>query len=716
MGVLTGIEILGIAGMLLALSWMFVRSAVPQFYLIDAAAADKLMSPADIGVKKWQLKLLASSAILGRLIPFPMALLFLPVTRGSPILRMVDVPFEQAVKYHRWLGHLTMLLVSAHGITYAIFAGSINSVYLLGEWKDNGISNLAGVIAMLAGTVMWVTSVPLMRKRFFNVFYSMHHLYLVYFAFSVWHVGWSQAGEFLGAIFLFFVDRFLRFVQSRRPVTGVSARLLPSGVIELSIPTHAGFRHNALSFMFLNIPGVSRIEWHPFSTTSSPLDGSSQMSVCIKPIGDWSLSLLTKLFSSSSAAPKSAQTSRTQISSSEKSATMSCPFAIGHLFAEGPYGHESNYFLRYRYLLLIGGGVGITPFLAILRDLLKRHELRQAGLPIDVQLIWCVRRRSELEVLSEIRCPSKLQPVLPGDYGAGIGIRDTQLSITVKGFITERSKEQPDGSNNSSTEAAVCQSDNTILIESPLAIKSECHASKSSHNNLSLSPVIPSKNPWMAAVIFASATGFVLISGLFHLYVVTPSICCSSDSSSRSSSSISSKNGGSSTKPNFPTALEVFLLFVSMFVGIVICGGGVILAWSKKQGYKQNALPCTAASALTMQMSKPAATNNREAAIAATRMNIQETAALDLVDVEANAVCEESLLDQCTIAQGTRPDFSEIFNGAAVKYQGEDVGVLVSGPEGLKASVAAECRRQNFTKPSWSNSTHFHFHSISFNL
>jgi hypothetical protein len=53
MGVLTGIEILGIAGMLLALSWMFVRSAVPQFYLIDAAAADKLMSPADIGVKKY---------------------------------------------------------------------------------------------------------------------------------------------------------------------------------------------------------------------------------------------------------------------------------------------------------------------------------------------------------------------------------------------------------------------------------------------------------------------------------------------------------------------------------------------------------------------------------------------------------------------------------------------------------------------------------------
>jgi hypothetical protein len=59
---------------------------------------------------------------------------------------------------------------------------------------------------------------------------------------------------------------------------------------------------------------------------------------------------------------------------------------------------------------------------------------------------------------------------------------------------------------------------------------------------------------------------------------------------------------------------------------------------------------------------------------------------------------------------------SQRFSMVAVKYQGDDVGVLVSRPEGLKASVAAECRRQNFTKPSWSNSTHFHFHSISFNL
>jgi hypothetical protein len=44
----------------------------------------------------------------------------------------------------------------------------------------------------------------------------------------------------MGPIFLFFIDRFLRMVQSRRQVAGVSARVLPSGLVELKIPKQPG--------------------------------------------------------------------------------------------------------------------------------------------------------------------------------------------------------------------------------------------------------------------------------------------------------------------------------------------------------------------------------------------------------------------------------------------------------------------------------------------
>lgn len=51
---------------------------------------------------------------------FCVAFLFLPVTRGSLLLRLIDIPFEHATRYHVWLGHLTMLLFTLHGLLYVV--------------------------------------------------------------------------------------------------------------------------------------------------------------------------------------------------------------------------------------------------------------------------------------------------------------------------------------------------------------------------------------------------------------------------------------------------------------------------------------------------------------------------------------------------------------------------------------------------------------------
>ena len=65
----------------------------------------------------------------------------------------------------------------------------------------------------------------------------------------------------------------------------------------------------------------------------------------------------------------------------------------------------------------------------------------------------------------------------------------------------------------------------------------------------------------------------------------------------------------------------------------------------------------------------------------------------------------EILIKFCTCA--------DMFDAAATKCEGEEVGVLVCGPQGLQESVASECSSQNF-KSHWK--TQFHFHSVSFDL
>ena len=101
------------------------------------------------------------------------------------------------------------------------------------EWKDIGVANLAGVISLLAGLLMWVTSLHPVRKHKFELFFYTHQLFVIFVVFLALHVGDFIFSMAAGGIFLFILDRFLRFCQSRRTVDIISAKCLPCGTVEL---------------------------------------------------------------------------------------------------------------------------------------------------------------------------------------------------------------------------------------------------------------------------------------------------------------------------------------------------------------------------------------------------------------------------------------------------------------------------------------------------
>ena len=87
-------------------------------------------------------------------------------------------------------------------------------------------------------------------------------------------------------------------------------------------------RYNALSFVFLQVREVSWLQWHPFSVSSSPLDGKYHISVLIKVLGKWTEQLREKIMKSSKDVQCSAHN---KITAS----------------VEGPYGHEIPYHMMY---------------------------------------------------------------------------------------------------------------------------------------------------------------------------------------------------------------------------------------------------------------------------------------------------------------------------------------------------------------------------------
>ncbi|XP_073126651.1 ferric reduction oxidase 7, chloroplastic-like [Henckelia pumila] len=349
-----------------------------------------LLASLDLPSEKWGAWMLKHTGRrLGLIGLFCLTFLFLPVARGSILLRLIDIPFEQATRYHVWLGHLTMFLFSLHGIFYVIgWAIDRHLIHKLLEWKNVGVANLAGAISLLAGLCMWITSLPGVRRLNFELFFYTHQLYVVFVVFLVLHVGDFIFSFAAGAIFLYMLDRFLRFFQSRKTVDVLSARCFPCGTLELVLSKPANLHYNALSWIFLQVRDLSWLQWHPFSVSSSPLDGKNHLAILIKVLGDWTAKLEGRI-----RMDDEKESEKEPLLQSSSRLTVS---------VEGPYGHESSHHLTYENLILIAGGIGISPFFAVLSDVLHRINEGTPCLPKNIVIIWAVKTSNELPLLQTV--------------------------------------------------------------------------------------------------------------------------------------------------------------------------------------------------------------------------------------------------------------------------------------------------------------------------
>lgn len=108
------------------------------------------------------------------------------------------------------------------------------------EWSRTYVPNIAGVIAFVFSLGMWATSLYPVRRKKFELFFYSHHLYILYLFFYILHVGVAFFCMILPGVFLFLVDRYIRFLQSRQRTRLVSARLLPCGTTELTFSKNPG--------------------------------------------------------------------------------------------------------------------------------------------------------------------------------------------------------------------------------------------------------------------------------------------------------------------------------------------------------------------------------------------------------------------------------------------------------------------------------------------
>ncbi|TKW04578.1 hypothetical protein SEVIR_7G119200v4 [Setaria viridis] len=466
-GVVSAVEFIGIVLFIIYVVYSMIYYAVESVSLIQEFHIPSMTNS--------ELMLHIIGLRLGSVGLFCMLFLFLPVARGSVLLRLIDIPFEHATRYHVWLGHLTMALFTLHGLCYVI-EWSMQGRLLeeMAEWKEIGVANLPGVISLVAGLLMWVTSLHPVRKRFFELFFYTHQLYIIFIVFLALHVGDYVFSFSAGAVFLFMLDRFLRFWQSRAKVDIISAACRPCGTVELVFSKPASLRYNALSFIFIQVRELSFLQWHPFSVSSSPMDGRYHMSVLIKVLGTWTEKL------------------RSTITGVQEQNRGDSELQCGRITAcvEGPYGHESPYHLMYENLILVAGGIGISPFLAILSDIIHRIEEGKQCMPKNVLVLWSVKKSKELSLLSAV------------DAQTITSFVSEKLHLDIQAFVTQESQ---------------------APLEDGIVGDEQKAPGMFVKNGTTMSGLVGTgDNFWAAMYFLASTLGFLLAYALVRVYYVKP--------------------------------------------------------------------------------------------------------------------------------------------------------------------------------------------------
>ena len=208
-------------------------------------------------------------------------------------------------------------------------------------------------------------------------------------------------------------------------------------------------------------------------------------------------------------------------------------------------------------MVLVAGGIGLTPALAIIRDILYRYKdmnLNSTALPTSITLYHCVRTSQELCVLNSF-FPNQ---ILPGYETLGLRIQ-VHVYITSKNVQDYQQILQGESVGDSTLHNKARTFDLSKFTQAHLRSQPTVfHPSFQRQAKISNIGSTGS-TAWVATITIASFIGYFILSGIANVFIVK------------------SYKGHS-----FPNYNRAHVVVACMFLGIIIFGGLVVLLWLRK--------------------------------------------------------------------------------------------------------------------------------------
>lgn len=106
----------------------------------------------------------------------------IPAQRTSLWAWIFGLPFDKTITIHRWVGRLTFVEATLHFGLYFRSSSYLTTALLFSTPKYQD-----GFASWVALAVVFVTSIEWLRRKKYNVFYTLHFSFLLFYIFAWRH-------------------------------------------------------------------------------------------------------------------------------------------------------------------------------------------------------------------------------------------------------------------------------------------------------------------------------------------------------------------------------------------------------------------------------------------------------------------------------------------------------------------------------------------------
>lgn len=366
----------------------------------------------------WDLRYIASR--LGRVPVYCLPTVLFLTLRPSPLN---DVLYLSLLPIHKWLSRLVILQSLLHTLAYIYIFTQNGTMYKIARFDNQN-----GVIAMVAFTIIFLTSLPSIRRGFYNVFFINHYIctwivtITLYFHVrpGIPYLTMLNCGILLYQIYYKFKISKVAYISTMKVSSQMLVADMPNDAIaaKFNLPgCHIRLiDYNDNYSKFWNILKMILLPvQHPYTLASLPVDKSQKL---IVRIGTYKLQDHPKYLITGAYLP---HLSFIQKLSPNASNLGNNPF----LRIQNTHNiHNSNNLnsllvsTQVKKCLIVVGGSAISFALPILRVLNYNGAM--------VKIIWVIRDHEDLKAL---------------DYFKNYLINDDCIDIFITGKYTDAEKE-----------------------------------------------------------------------------------------------------------------------------------------------------------------------------------------------------------------------------------------------------------------------------------